>query len=72
MRLEQEGELAELRVSDDGAGLPVDFSFERADSLGLRLVSNLARQLEGALTQTSRGGVTWLLRFPLKAGVTPV
>ncbi|HEX2873028.1 MAG TPA: histidine kinase dimerization/phosphoacceptor domain -containing protein [Polyangiaceae bacterium] len=71
VRLEQRAELAELRVSDDGAGLPGDFSFERADSLGLRLVTNLARQLEGELTQTSQGGVTWLLRFPLKAGVTP-
>lgn len=72
VRLEPQGEQGELRVSDDGAGLPANFSFERADSLGLRLVNNLARQLDGELTQTSQGGVTWLLRFPLKAGVTPV
>jgi PAS domain S-box-containing protein len=72
VQLERQRELAQLRVSDNGAGLPADFSFDRADSLGLRLVTNLARQLEGELTQTSHGGVTWLLRFPLKAGVTPV
>jgi PAS domain S-box-containing protein len=71
VRLEQQAELAELRVSDDGCGLPADFSSERSDSLGLRLVTNLARQLDGELTQTSNGGVTWLLRFPLKAGVRP-
>ena len=72
VRLEQQAELAELCVCDDGAGLPANFSFESTDSLGLRLVNNLARQLDGELTQTSQGGVTWLLRFPLKAGVTPV
>jgi PAS domain S-box-containing protein len=71
VRLEQQSHLAALSVADDGCGMPSDFSFERSDSLGLRLVTNLARQLDGELTQTAQGGVTWLLRFPLKVGVTP-
>jgi PAS domain S-box-containing protein len=39
-----------LRVSDNGVGLPPDFAARRRDSLGLNLVSDLARQLGGQLT----------------------
>lgn len=39
-----------LVVSDTGAGLPADFDPDKTDSLGLRLVSDLARQLGGELT----------------------
>ncbi len=38
-----------LRVSDTGAGLPHDFATRRGASLGLQLVSDLARQLRGTL-----------------------
>ncbi|MBC7917266.1 MAG: PAS domain S-box protein [Rhodoferax sp.] len=38
-----------LVVSDTGVGLPSDFEVRRAQSLGLQLVSDLARQLGGAL-----------------------
>ena len=38
-----------LRVSDTGAGLPEDFASRQSNSLGLQLVSDLARQLLGAL-----------------------
>jgi PAS domain S-box-containing protein len=42
----QDGTLL-LRVSDDGIGLPADFEARRGKSLGLQLVSDLARQLQG-------------------------
>jgi two-component sensor histidine kinase len=38
-----------LRVSDTGVGLPADFDLSRSRSLGLQLVSDLARQLLGTL-----------------------
>ena len=38
-----------LRVSDDGVGLPPEFESRREHSLGLKLVSDLARQLGGTL-----------------------
>ncbi len=38
-----------LRVSDTGAGLPEDFASRQGNSLGLQLVSDLARQLLGTL-----------------------
>jgi len=39
----------QLTISDDGVGLPADFEAVRAKSLGLQLVSDLARQLGGRL-----------------------
>lgn len=41
-----------LVVSDTGAGLPANFDPEKTDSLGLRLVTDLARQLGGELRIT--------------------
>ena len=38
-----------LRVSDNGMGLPESVSIENAESLGLRLVAALTRQLSGKL-----------------------
>ncbi len=38
-----------LTVSDNGKGLAADFEIRRAQSLGLKLVSDLARQLGGQL-----------------------
>ena len=45
-----------LSVSDNGAGLAPDFEAKRADSLGLKLVDDLARQL-GAQLEISAGPV---------------
>jgi two-component sensor histidine kinase len=44
VRLYQQGGDAVLEVRDDGRGLPADFSFERSNSLGLRLVWRLAER----------------------------
>jgi two-component sensor histidine kinase len=39
-----------LEVRDNGVGLPADFEGRRDKSLGLQLVSDLARQIGGKLT----------------------
>ncbi len=54
----------ELRVADDGRGLPDDFDIDRGDSLGLRLVSALTAQLGGDLAfESSRERTEFTLRF---------
>jgi len=56
LQRENNGQLA-LVVSDNGAGLPPDFDFQKTDSLGLQLVSTLTDQLEGRI-QLERGSGT--------------
>ncbi|MBT3380405.1 MAG: response regulator [Lentisphaerae bacterium] len=57
------GDGLELVVSDDGVGLPEDFEFERAASLGLRLVSLLTRQLKGELDVRREAGTLFKIVF---------
>jgi two-component sensor histidine kinase len=56
-----------LRVVDDGVGLPAGFDAAASPTLGLRLVQNLARQLEGRFETENTGnkGMSFTLSFPL-------
>jgi two-component sensor histidine kinase len=54
-----------LQVSDTGAGLPGDFGARPRTSLGLTLVSDLARQLSGSLDIT---GAAFTVTFPSPPG----
>lgn len=53
-----------LLVADDGVGLPAGVGQESDRSLGMRLITNLARQLRGALHITGEGGVRIEVTFP--------
>jgi PAS domain S-box-containing protein len=53
-----------LTVSDNGVGLPEDININNLKSLGLRLVSDLARyQLEGEMGISGKNGTTAYVRF---------
>ena len=57
---------AVLTVLDDGVGLPPDFDVNKADTLGLQLITNLARQLHGSMdVKSGPDGAVFTLRFPL-------
>jgi PAS domain S-box-containing protein len=55
----------ELEVGDNGVGLPVNFDWRTSTSLGLRLVNDLTRQLEGsvAVERGAEGGTVFRVRF---------
>lgn len=53
----------DLRVIDDGIGLPADFDLARSDSLGLKLAQMLARQLGGTFRLFVDGRTTAMLRL---------
>ncbi len=55
-----------LRVSDSGIGLPDDFEARRGQSLGLQLVSDLARQLGGTLETGSGPGAVFVVSFAVE------
>ncbi|MEL6183843.1 MAG: histidine kinase dimerization/phosphoacceptor domain -containing protein, partial [Myxococcota bacterium] len=64
--LTRDGDGAVLKVSDEGRGLPGDFSLASLDSLGLSLVQDLARQVGTRISweENSPQGVTWTLPIP--------
>jgi PAS domain S-box-containing protein len=59
----------EIVIADNGVGLPVDFDFESAKTLGTHLVRMLSRQLGATLEVGGTEGTRWTLRFA--AGVEP-
>ncbi len=63
LRSEPEGRLV-LRVSDDGVGLPPAMDPGTTETLGLLLVRNLARQLDGRMSVTSEHGTVFEIAFP--------
>jgi two-component sensor histidine kinase len=56
-----------FRISNDGHGLPDDFSMEQPGSLGLRLVKMLTQQIEGELSWTRDPVTTFTLVFPTRS-----
>jgi PAS domain S-box-containing protein len=52
-----------LTVADNGVGLPEQISPKTTDSLGLQLVSDCTRQLEGKLQFEGSGGTKFIISF---------
>jgi two-component sensor histidine kinase len=68
LRAERSARLLEVTVSDDGRGLPPEFSLERAERLGLQIVRTLiGSELRGSLDLQRRQpcGTVAVLRLPL-------
>ncbi|MFW5694974.1 MAG: sensor histidine kinase [Alkalispirochaeta sp.] len=55
----------EVRVEDDGVGLPENFDIASSLSLGHTLIYSLAHQLDGTVRLDGDGGTRFCLRFPL-------
>ena len=64
--LEAQDRMLELRVCDDGLGLPKALKIQELDSLGLQLVSSLAEQLKGSVESRARDshGSCFIIPFP--------
>ncbi|MGV0025932.1 PAS domain S-box protein [Phormidesmis priestleyi] len=52
-----------LVVQDNGAGLPSDIDFRKTKSLGLQLVCNLTKQLQGTIDLDRENGSTFKINF---------
>jgi len=48
---------------DNGIGFPPGLDFRNTDSLGLRLVTALADQLDGTITLDLQGGTRFTIQF---------
>lgn len=58
-----EDETLVLRVADDGIGLPDDFDFKKISSMGLQLVNDLTRQIDGEIEVDGTKGTEFKIRF---------
>jgi len=57
-------EFNELIINDDGIGFPEKIDLENAETLGLQLVNNLVKQLDGEITlDKSNKGTSFKIRF---------
>jgi two-component sensor histidine kinase len=54
----------QITVTDDGVGLPEDFTPEGTESLGWRLITALSEQLNGELQVSGTEGTSVSIRFP--------
>ncbi len=65
LRLKERAGLVTVVIGDDGPGLPKGFRLEEGETLGLRLIVNLARQLGGEIVaENDDTGAAFRLTFP--------
>ncbi len=65
INIKKDNENIIFTINDDGVGLPPNFDIENTDSLGLQLVTTLAKQLDGVIeVGSSREGTVFSLTFP--------
>ena len=57
-------DMLQLEVRDDGVGLPESWDIRSSESLGLRLVRTLTRQLAGELAVQCQPGTCFQITFP--------
>jgi two-component sensor histidine kinase len=58
-----ESEQLQLKIADNGKGLPAGFDTDRSNSLGLQLIKLFSEQLEGDLYFISNNGLEIILNF---------
>lgn len=63
IEITQKDEKIAISVADNGIGLPDNFRYEEADSLGVQLVYTLAEQLDGVIDVKTQPGTRFLITF---------
>ena len=59
----REDQMFELIVGDNGIGLPRDFSFKSANTLGMELIETLTEQLDGTISRMPEEGSYFKIVF---------
>lgn len=53
-----------LKVKDDGVGIPSDFDYKNTSTLGFNIILNLIDQINGKLIINTTNGTEMLIQFP--------
>ncbi|WP_048190318.1 histidine kinase dimerization/phosphoacceptor domain -containing protein [Methanobacterium sp. SMA-27] len=56
-------EKMEITIADDGIGIPEDINLENPETLGLQLVKNLVRQIDGEIELDRNHGTEFKIKF---------
>ena len=62
-----DGDEAVILIADNGVGLPRGLDWRQTNTLGLRLVHDLCRQIGGTISLDRSKGVSWQIRFKKEA-----
>ncbi len=63
IQLKKQTENIELVYQDNGVGISKDFDWEKSNTLGLRLVRTLVKQLHGILEVNTEEGIEYKIQF---------
>ncbi len=63
IKLRNNGDSYVLNISDDGVGFPGDVNFRDTESLGMQLVNNLVKQIDGTIELNSKTGTNFKIEF---------
>jgi PAS domain S-box-containing protein len=66
IKIVQEGENYLIVAADNGVGLPEDLDVEKTESLGMQLVNNLVRQIDGELELKRTEGTEFRIKLQLE------
>ena len=58
----------EIIVKDDGIGIPESFNIEKTETLGLKLIDLMTKQIEGTLEIESKKGTEFKIRLSTEPG----
>lgn len=61
----------ELLIQDNGIGFPIGLDFRKTESLGLQIVRDLVKQIDGSISLVRRGGTKWKITFPVEKSSKP-
>ena len=58
-----DGKNYELVVKDDGIGIPGNLNMEKPETLGLKLIDLLVKQIDGTMEINSGKGTEFVIKF---------
>lgn len=58
-----QGGKTQIIIRDTGVGFPEDIDHKKPETLGLQLIRDLAKQLEGTIKLDRNNGTTWTIKF---------
>ncbi|WP_455240680.1 sensor histidine kinase [Methanothermobacter tenebrarum] len=64
IKLTTQKDKIELTVADDGIGLPDSIDPEKTETLGLKLVNILTKQINGKINLKTKPGTQFKITFP--------